>query len=123
MKTIAAVLFFIFPTTSLAQTHDALGHYDIFVIFDPAVTQQGMYEILDRIEFLSEATSPDTDESGPACVIHLYQEEILPGQGVPLDESGQQMILLDDDLTWLPSDGLIDLAVSEDACRISFVGV
>lgn len=124
MKNIGAVLFVFFCscTPYFASANNDLGHHDIYIIFEPLVARSGHYEVLEKIEFNTNVISPETDQRISACVIYLQQVQMLPGQGIPLDESGQQMILLDDELTWLPAADLIDLAISGTECVVSFVG-
>jgi len=118
MKTVVTALFFFFiPTIGISQTSDDLGHYDIYVVFIPLVSNPSNYEVLNRIEYIPEVTLPDSEKTGPACVVHLDQESIDHQDVVPLDAYGQPMILLDDQLTWLPTDDLVDLAISDKACR------
>lgn len=117
MRMLLGAVFFFFLSVSavMACECEDLGHADGRpVVFQPEFPPADAYEVLDSIKL-----GTIIDEEGgeiEACIIHLSPRE-LPPEGVPMDDYGKKMILMDDGLTYFPQDQLQDM-VDPDTCSI-----
>jgi hypothetical protein len=111
----AVAIIILSVSAAMACPCEDLGHANERpLVFQPETPPADAYEVLDRIEL-----GTILDEEGgevEACIIHLVPRE-LPPEGVPTDEYGFAMILLDDGMTFIPQNELQDM-VNPNTCSI-----
>lgn len=79
------------------------------IVFDPPLRMEGM---LEKYKGLRQET---TELGEKVCVIELEQYPWPKGQGIELDDAGEPLILLDDELTLLSTSELIE-SIDPYAC-------
>ena len=72
------------------------GHLENYrVLFNPLVPREGYWEEVVSVEFDPTHPDPEIDEEYPTCIIHLKEIEMEYGEGIPVDDVGQQLIRWD----------------------------
>jgi len=104
------ILFLLVPFSSSAEE----AYEDYGIIFDPAEPPADSYESVGRI-YLGEIVDDDTGETLRGCIIELKRHDWPADGSIPLDETGQPFILLDDDMTFLSAQELHD-AIDPHTC-------
>ena len=60
--------------------------------------------------------NPETQQEMEACVITLEEHPMENGDGIPVNEDGQQLILDSDGMTWVNAGDLLD-TVDANTCN------
>ena len=102
--------------THLEFVDNEPGHLENYrVLFSPLITREGYWEEVVSVEFDPNHQDPEVNEEFPTCIIHLKEVEMEYGEGIPLDQTGQQLIRWGD--AWISTISL-ERWVLENDCSL-----
>jgi hypothetical protein len=84
------------------------------VIILPLTPPEDSWESVQSLEF-DDYKDPVTGEVIRACILNLEAYPMELGEGVPVDEDGQQLVIDIDGMTWLPLWQIHD-SINPDTC-------